>query len=256
MMSKDPVFSKTPIHLVIYIVIIIFQNVFFCVLQGYWTPHQLWLMQSHSLWRYFTHSIIVFSIKVLENSNSCPASKTIVGKVMIGKQLKTVFLHVWSCNVVAAPAVSEKRHSAGWTGSGLSLGAVTEPERAAATSGGHRRLSLIQAAHLHVSSLINPILRSFGRARPCHLNSCWTNVTVKPNALVHPDHSYSRCTVHAAFMLTVISTEKNDTNTLGMLYLLPEQWIIIDHRWIVAVLRSVVNGEGTTDYTYIVYSVL
>lgn len=203
MMSKDPVFSKTPIHLVIYIVIIIFQNVFFCVLQGYWTPHQLWLMQSHSLWRYFTHFIIVFSIKVLENSNSCPASKTIVGKVMIGKQLKT-------------PAVSEKRRSAGWTGSGLSLGAVTEPERAAATSGGHRRLSLIQAAHLHVSSLINPILRSFGRARPCHLNSCWTNVTVKPNALVHPDHSYSRCTVHAAFMLTAISTEKNVTNTLGM----------------------------------------
>lgn len=75
MMSKDPVFFNTPIHLVIYIVIIIFQNLFFCVLQGYWTPHQLWLMQSHSLWRYFTHFIIVFSIKVLENSNSCPASK-------------------------------------------------------------------------------------------------------------------------------------------------------------------------------------
>lgn len=182
MMSKDPVFFKTPIHLVIYIVIIIFQNVFFCVLQGYWTPHQLWLMQSHSLWRYFAHFIIVFSIKFWKIVIPALLPKTIVGKVMIGKQLKTVFLHVWSYNVVAAPAVSEKRRSAGWTGSGLSLGAVTEPERAAATSGGQRRLSLIQAAHLHVSSLINPILRSFGRARPCHLNSCWTNVTVKPNS--------------------------------------------------------------------------
>lgn len=256
MMSKDPVFSKTPIHLVIYIVIIIFQNVFFCVLQGYWTPHQLWLMQSHSLWRYFTHFIIVFSIKVLENSNSCPASKNNCWKSDDRQTTKNSF----------SPCVDLQRSCGSSCEWEVALGWLDwqwivswSCDRARARRGHIRRTSEVK---FNTGSSFTRVkfnksnFKEFWQGSSLSFEFLLNECHSKAQQLVHPDHSYSRCTVHAAFMLTAISTEKNDTNTLGMLYLLPEQWIIIDHRWIVAVLRSVVNGEGTTDYTYIVYSVL